>query len=252
MPLYGLIGYPLSHSLSQAYFREKFRKENITGSDYEVFPIKSISELPALLQQHPTLAGLNVTIPYKESVLPFAHERDAVVEACGAANCLKINNGKISAFNTDAIGFETSLKPLLLPEHSRALILGTGGAAKAVGWVLQQLGIQYLFVTRQSEKITEQTILYASLSEEILSEYFLIINASPAGMSPNENTFPEIKYSCITPRHLLYDLVYNPEKTVFLQKGEERGAAIKNGYEMLLLQAEAGWMIWNDEKPGLK
>lgn len=248
MPLYGLIGYPLSQSLSQAYFREKFREEHITGSDYEVFPLKDIHEFPVLLQQHPGLAGLNVTIPHKETVLQYVHERDAVVEACGAANCLRISNGKISAFNTDAIAFRDSLKPLLEPQHTRALILGTGGAAKAIAWVLEQLGIQYLFITRQPEKASAHTITYDSLDEEILSEYFLIINASPAGMSPNDDTFPAIDYSCLTPRHLLYDLVYNPEKTVFLQKGEERGALIKNGYEMLVLQAEAGWKIWNDDK----
>lgn len=247
MPLYGIIGYPLSHSLSQAYFREKFRKENIMGCDYEVFPLKDISELPALLQQRPELAGLNVTIPYKEAVLQYVQERDAVVQSCGAANCLKINGGKISAFNTDAIGFEYSLQPLLQPQHTQALILGTGGAARAVAWVLDQLNISYLYVTRQKEKINERTILYTSLSEEMITEYFLIINASPAGMLPAENTFPEIDYSAITPRHLLYDLVYNPEKTHFLQKGEERGAQIKNGYEMLLRQAEAGWKIWTGE-----
>jgi shikimate dehydrogenase len=246
MPLYGIIGFPLLHSSSQPYFLEKFRRENITGCDYRVFPLRHISEFPALIQQYPQLAGLNVTIPHKETVLQYVQQQDAVVQACGAANCLKIHNGNIKAFNTDAIGFERSLAPLLQPHHAHALILGTGGAAKAVAWVLQQRGISFLFVTRQPAKKSSNTIGYEDAGKSIMDKHALIINASPAGMLPDINTFPPIDYTLLTPAHLLYDLVYKPEKTLFLQKAEAYGTAVKNGHEMLLLQAEAGWAIWNN------
>jgi shikimate dehydrogenase len=244
MPLYGIIGFPLLHSASQPYFREKFRREGLTGCDYEVFPLQHISEFPTLIAKYPHLAGLNVTIPHKEAVLQYVHEQDAVVEACGAANCLKIHKGNIKAYNTDAIGFERSLTPLLQPHHTRALILGTGGAAKAVAWVLKKQEIPFLFVTRQPGKQNNDTIGYEAVDETIMKRHTLIINASPAGMLPDAGTCPPINYSLLSASHLLYDLVYKPEKTLFLQKGEARGAFIKNGYEMLVLQAEAGWAIW--------
>ena len=244
MRLFGIIGYPLTHTSSPAYFLEKFKQEGIAGCDYRAFPLQNINEFPALLKQFPELEGLNVTIPYKEAVLQYVHHRSAVVEACGATNCLKIQNGIITAFNTDAAGFEQSLVPLLQQGHTHALILGTGGAAKAVAWVLHQRGIQYLFVSRQTAFQNESTINYSALTSEIINKHKLIINASPAGMFPDADRFPELNYQWLTPQHLLYDLVYKPEKTLFLQKGAEYGAVIKNGYEMLQLQAEAGWGIW--------
>jgi shikimate dehydrogenase len=248
MPLYGLIGFPLQHSFSRDYFLEKFRRENIPGCDYQLFPLQHISEFPDLLKKHPELAGINVTIPYKETVLEYVHQREAVVDACGAANCLKIINGVIWAYNTDTIGFEQSLAPLLKKHHKKALVLGTGGASKAVAWVLKKKGIEFLYVSRNPEQHRENTIGYLELTDDLLHEHLLIINTTPVGMYPNVNGFPDINYHALSTHHLLYDMVYNPEKTIFLQKAEAQGAAIKNGYEMLLLQAEASWSIWN-KKP---
>lgn len=247
MPLYGIIGYPLLHTSSQAYFLEKFKREEIPDCDYQVFPLKDISDFPRLLKQYPQLEGLNVTIPHKEGVLQYVHYKDAVAEACGAANCLRIRGGEITAFNTDAIAFEESLKPLLQPHHMQALILGTGGAAKAVAWVLQRLGIHFYYVSRNPKKDASNTIGYADVTAEILRTHPLVINASPAGMLPHADTFPPISYDALTPQHLLYDLVYLPEKTLFLQKGAAQGAVTRNGYEMLILQAEAGWKIWRQK-----
>lgn len=248
MRLFGIIGYPLTHTSSPAFFREKFTREQITGCDYRAFPLAHINEFPGLLHQYPELEGLSVTIPYKETVLQYVHKRSPVVAACGAANCIKISAGIISAHNTDAIGFEQSLSPLLQTHHTRALVLGTGGAAKAVAWVLKEKGIAYSFVTRNSGSPHENTISYNKVDGELLAENPVIINASPLGMLPHEDTFPPLPYDALTPKHLLYDLVYKPEKTLFLQKGEAQGALIKNGYEMLVLQAEAAWKLWNDEE----
>ncbi|MBL7727366.1 MAG: shikimate dehydrogenase, partial [Dinghuibacter sp.] len=238
---------PLTHTSSPAYFRAKFEREAIPGCDYRAFPLAHISEFPGLLQQYPELEGLSVTIPHKETVLQYAHHRSPVVQACGATNCLKITNGNIYAHNTDAIGFEHSLTPLLQPHHQKALVLGTGGAAKAVAWVLKEKGVHHLFVTRNEQVQNENTIAYKHLDNRLLAEYTLIVNASPAGMLPHADTLPPIPYAAIGAQHLLYDLVYKPEKTLFLQKGEARGAVIKNGYEMLVLQAEAAWAIWNEQ-----
>ncbi|RTL59174.1 MAG: shikimate dehydrogenase [Sphingobacteriales bacterium] len=243
MKVYGLIGYPLSHSFSKKYFTEKFQRETITDCVYENFPLENIEQLKEVLA-NPGLQGLNVTIPYKEQVIPFLNEQNDVVKATGACNCIKIEKGKRKGFNTDVVGFEKSLKQFLQPHHNKALIFGTGGAAKAVEYVLQKLGIDYLFVSRK--KGTAKTISYHELKVEILQQHLLLINTTPLGMYPKVDECPDIAYDYLTPRHHLYDLVYNPEKTLFLQKGEAKGATIQNGYEMLLLQAEESWRIWNE------
>ena len=245
MRTFGLIGYPLSHSFSLSYFSDKFRKENISDCHYLNFPIESIRELPALLQQHPTLQGLNVTIPYKEQVVVYLTSKNDVVNATGACNCIRIDsNQQLHGFNTDVEGFEQSLRNQLRPHHTKALILGTGGAAKAVAFVLRKLHISFFFVSRQENK--QDTIHYDQLSASILSEHLLIINTTPVGMYPAENDIPPINFTDITARHLLFDLIYNPAKTLFLKEGEKRGAAIQNGYDMLAIQAEESWKIWNE------
>lgn len=244
MRQFGLIGYPLGHSFSKQYFTEKFQKEGLTDCSFETYPLVSIDEFPALLQTHPSLKGLSVTIPYKELVLQYVTDLSEEVKQIGATNSIKIEGSKLTAYNTDIIGFEQSFVPLLKPEHQKALILGTGGAAKAVQYVLQKLGIDFLFVSR-SEVPKEGWINYKQVDATIISEYTLIINCSPAGMTPHEETYPDIPYHLLTPRHYLYDLVYKPAKTLFLQKGEERGAIIHNGADMLIIQAEASWKIWN-------
>jgi len=243
MRRYGLIGYPLSHSFSQKYFTEKFQREQIADCVYENFPLADISKFSALIQQHDDLCGLNVTIPYKEKVIPFLTEQSDVVKATGACNCIKINNGRLAGYNTDVIGFENSLKPLLQPHHTKALVLGTGGAAKAVHYVLNKLGIAFTEVSRTPSKAAQ--IAYDKIGEASISEYQLIINTSPVGMYPKVDECPPLPYQFLTSKHYLYDLVYNPAKTLFLQKGEAQGAAVKNGHDMLIIQAEEGWRIWN-------
>lgn len=243
---FGLIGYPLSHSFSKKFFSEKFEKEQVGGCTYELFPIEKTETLPSLLNENPSLCGLNVTIPHKVAVMPLLNELDPAAAEIGAVNCIAVHqeNGvhSLKGYNTDAFGFEESLKPLLEHQHQKALIFGDGGAAKAVKYVLKQLGIPYQVVVR---KQTENTLLYSDLNERILNEYTVLINTTPLGMSPNLETCPPIPYEFLTPQHLAYDLVYNPEETVFLSKAKERGAKIKNGLEMLYLQAERSWYIWN-------
>lgn len=242
MKLYGLIGFPLSHSFSKNYFSQKFLKEGITDSVYELFPIETIEQFPLLLQEHPNLCGLNVTIPYKETVLPYLHYVSEEVKEIGACNCIKIEKGELHAYNTDVIGFERSLLPLLLPHHTKALVLGTGGAAKAVAWVLKKLNIDYKFVSRKRDTV----FTYEELNATVMQEYSVIINTTPLGMQPNSNTKPSLPYDAIGKNHLCYDLVYNPAKTVFLQMAEANGAVVKNGFDMLEIQAEESWRIWND------
>ncbi|MFY0253751.1 shikimate dehydrogenase family protein [Chitinophaga sp. 30R24] len=242
MKIYGLIGYPLSHSFSKGFFKEKFEKENIAGCLYENFPIPAITELPNLLAQQPQLQGLNVTIPYKEAVIPYLDELSKAAAQIGAVNCIQIENGRKKGYNTDVIGFSKSLQPLLQPQHTHALVLGTGGAAKAIMYALQQLGIAYTVVSR---KAGNGAVPYESLTQSVMEQHTLIVNTTPLGMYPQVDTLPEIPYQHLTSRHLLYDLVYNPAETAFLQKGAAQGAAVKNGHEMLILQAEASWEIWN-------
>ena len=242
MRLFGLIGYPLSHSFSKKYFTEKFEKEQLAGCRYELFPITSINELKDLVKTNKDLAGLNVTIPYKEQVIPFLDDSDKVVSQIKACNCISIVKGKLNGYNTDVSGFEQSLKEKLQPHHTKALILGGGGAAKAVEFVLRKLNIVFRYVSR---KPSVHSYSYEQLTVPIITDHPLIINTTPLGMYPSVNEAPQIPYAALTTRHYLFDLVYNPEKTLFLQKGEQQGAIIKNGYEMLVIQAEESWKIWN-------
>jgi len=240
-PLYGLIGITLTHSFSPAYFKKKFAAQHIDAS-YEAFPIPYIRALPALLENHPNLVGLNVTIPYKEAVIPYLDETDAVAQEIGAVNCIVIKNGKKKGYNTDAGAFEQSLITSLTPHHTHALILGTGGSSKTVAFVLEQLGIPYRKVSQNKK---DGLLTYEELTRELIAEHTLIINTTPVGMYPNIDTAPSIPYYAVGEDHLLYDLIYNPEETKFLHLGKERGAAIKNGFEMLQLQAEASWDLWS-------
>ena len=241
--LYGLIGYPLSHSFSKDYFAGKFKKENIHESFYEVFPIPTVELFPDLTDRCKNLRGLNVTIPYKEKVIPYLNELDKTAEEIGAVNTIKFSDGKMIGYNTDVYGFEKSLLPLLQPYHQHALILGTGGASKAVAYVLKKLEITIHFISRNK---TGNTLSYEELTPAMIAVSKLIINTSPVGMYPHIEECPDISYDHITDKHLLYDLIYNPEETLFLKKGKEQGAAAKNGLEMLELQAERSWQIWNE------
>ena len=242
MKQFGLIGYPLSHSFSKGYFSEKFQKESIFDCQYDIFPLEKIEDFVELCAQHKNIVGLNVTIPYKEKIIPFLDELDDEAKAIGAVNTIKFTNGKMIGYNTDCFGFEMSLKPLLKAHHNSALILGTGGASKAVEYVLKKLGISFQYVSRTK---SSTSISYNDLNSFIIQHSTLIINSTPIGMYPNVDIAPNIPYDAITNQHLLYDLIYNPAETQFLTKGKIRGAQTKNGLEMLYLQAERSWEIWN-------
>jgi shikimate dehydrogenase len=242
MRRFGLIGFPLSHSFSQKFFTEKFQRELITGCIYENFSLADINELPGILQKHPDLVGLNVTIPYKEKVIPFLSSQNEVVKATGACNCIKINDGNLQGHNTDVAGFEISLDKFLEPYHKKALVLGTGGAAKAVHYVLNKKGIEYMEVSRNPEG--PKQISYEDV-DDVMHDHLLVVNTTPLGMYPNTEEYPPIAYDMLTPRHYLFDLTYNPPVTTFLKKGQEKGALVKNGGEMLVIQAEESWKIWN-------
>ncbi|MGN6292057.1 MAG: shikimate dehydrogenase family protein [Chitinophagaceae bacterium] len=242
MRLYGLIGYPLSHSFSKKYFTEKFEREGLKDCQYELFPISSIEDLPQLLKKHPELCGLNVTIPYKEQVLSYLHSENELVKAIRACNCIDIRNGKLKGHNTDVIGFERSLLEQWQPHHKKALILGTGGVSKAVQYIVQKMGLAYHYVSR---KPGVHNYSYEQLTPAIMQEYTLIVNTTPLGMYPNITEAPPIPYEALTPKHYLFDMVYNPDKTLFLKMGEEKGAVIKNGADMLKIQADESWEIWN-------
>ncbi|MGZ3862083.1 MAG: shikimate dehydrogenase family protein [Bacteroidia bacterium] len=241
----GLIGYPLTHSFSKKYFSEKFARENISGYSFDTFSLENISAFPELLKKEKDLIGLSVTIPHKETVIPFLHELDETARAIGAVNCIKISGGKLTGYNTDALGFKQSIRPFLDTNHTKALIFGTGGASKAVAYVLRNLGIHFWFVSRTENKFGN-TLMYQELNADIISACKLLVNCTPVGMSPNNDKFPDIPYSSITPQHLAYDLIYNPEETVFLKKAKEQGALISNGYNMLCFQAEEAWRIWTN------
>lgn len=238
--MYGIVGYPLTHSFSPAYFNKKFETLGLEES-YELFPIETIEDFKDILKANPELKGVNVTIPYKQTVIDFLDHIDATALAVGAVNCIKIEQGKTKGFNTDVTGFTDTLKPLLQPHHTAALILGTGGAAKAVAYALQQLGITYNLVSRNKRN---GCLTYDGLDESIFQQHQLIINTTPAGMFPLTGNFPAIPYQFLNKAHLLYDLIYNPRETLFLQKGKAYGADTKNGYDMLIAQAEASWNIW--------
>lgn len=243
MKRYGLIGYPLTHSFSQKYFSEKFLRDGMTDHVYENFPIESIAALKEVLSSHNDLRGLNVTIPYKKEVLSYLDESSPAVELIGACNCIKITKGKLSGFNTDVIGFEKSLRPFLKSEHRAALILGTGGAALAVAYVMQQLGIHYQYVSRQK---ATNTITYADIDQQIIEAHTLIINTTPLGMYPSVNDCPPLPYEWISSENHCFDLIYNPAETLFLQKAAVQKATVQNGAEMLIIQAEESWRIWNE------
>lgn len=247
--LFGLIGYPLSHSFSKRYFSEKFEKEAICGCYYELFPLESIDQFPGLVQAYPNLRGLNVTIPYKQAVLPYLDYLDAGARAVGAVNTIRLREGRLEGFNTDVTGFERSLREWLaaLGRAPRgALVLGTGGAARAVVYVLARMEIGYRLVSRRP---AAGQLGYRQLDAAVLDRYPLLINTTPLGMAPRTDTRPELPYDQLGPEQLLYDLVYNPQKTLFLAAGESRGCATINGLKMLHLQAEAAWDIWNLSQP---
>jgi shikimate dehydrogenase len=243
MRLYGLIGYPLSHSFSKNYFTQKFEEERHADCQYELFPIANIHKLPDLLHQHPDLVGLNVTIPYKQQVLAYLNDASGLPETLQACNCIRIHNGMLEGFNTDAIGFELSLAPFLQAHHDKALVLGNGGASQAVKYVLHKLHIPFEVVSRKLHN--GSTMTYDDLTFSVIRHHHLIINTTPLGTFPNVQECPPIPYDALTEKHLLYDLVYNPSVTVFMEQGIARGATVKSGYDMLVGQAEASWRIWN-------
>jgi shikimate dehydrogenase len=240
---FGLIGYPLSHSFSKKYFSEKFARENISECAYELFPTKDISEISVLIASNKSLAGLNVTIPYKESVIPFLDAIDETAKEIGAVNCIKVQNGKTKGFNTDVYGFEQSLIPFLKPYHKKALVLGTGGASKAITYALKKLQIDFQLVSREAKS---NYITYDAITPEIIAQHLLIINTTPLGMFPNVETSPPLPYSSLSKNHLLFDLVYNPAETKFVLEGKEKGATVVNGLKMLEFQAEKSWKIWTN------
>ncbi len=240
---FGLIGKNIEYSFSKKYFTEKFQKEGLEGNTYENFDIPEITDFQDIIETNPDLSGLNVTIPYKESVVPYLDKLSKKAKAIGAVNTIKFTKkGKLKGYNTDWFGFQKSIAPLLKPEHKKALILGTGGASKAVAFALEKMGIGYVFVSRNEGR---NTITYEQLSPYMMSEYLLIINCTPLGTSPKTDTFPDIPYECFSPAHLAYDLIYNPSETAFLKKAAASGAQTRNGYDMLIFQAEKAWEIWN-------
>lgn len=243
MRQFGLIGYPLGHSFSKKFFSEKFEREGLTDCHYELFPIKNIGELPALLEANPQLEGLNITIPYKQQVITYLNDTENLPQGLNACNCIKINNGQLTGYNTDTVGFEKSFTKKLKTQHSRALVLGNGGAASAVFFVLKKLGIPFEVVSRQLH--AGSTYTYSQLTPDLVATHTIIINTTPLGTYPNIDQCPDIPYNAISSNHYLFDLVYNPAKTLFLQKGEEKGATIENGYDMLVEQALESWRIWN-------
>ena len=245
MKKYGLIGYPLGHSFSMGYFNEKFKNEAINAV-YENFEIPDIQDITTVIGSNPDLAGFNVTIPYKEKVMDYLDYIAPEAAEIGAVNVVKVtHNGEravLKGFNSDVVGFVNSIKPLLRPLHKKALVLGSGGASKAVEYGLRKLGLETIKVSR-TEK--DNTITYGQVTPELLSEYKVIVNCTPCGMAPHFDECPNLPYDSIDDSFLLYDLIYNPEETLFLRKGKEKDATVKNGLEMLLLQAEEGWNIWN-------
>lgn len=248
MDKYGLIGYPLGHSFSISYFNQKFADEGIDAV-YENFEISTISLLHEIIDSNPNLKGLNVTIPYKEKVIPYLDSISPEARAIGAVNVIKIiHEGKntiLKGFNSDVIGFTQSIEPMLEKHHKKALILGTGGSSKAIGFGLKSLGMETVSVSRFERP---GTIQYSAITPEIIKEYNVIINCTPCGMYPNVDECPELPYQAMDNRNILYDLIYNPDKTLFMEKGERYGANVKNGLEMLLLQAFASWEIWNGKE----
>jgi shikimate dehydrogenase len=242
---FGLLGKNISYSFSRGYFTEKFEKLKLKKYKYVNFDIQQIKDFPAIIGVEKNVRGVNVTIPYKEEIIPFLDKLDETAKNIGAVNTIKFTKrGNLKGYNSDVVGFENSIKPLLKSHHKKALILGTGGASKAIAFALNKNSIKFKFVSRNPEGKKE--ISYDSLSEEILLKYTVIINCTPLGTFPEIEKCPDIPYQFITDAHLLYGLIYNPEVSTFLSKGKEKGAIIKNGFEMLQLQAEESWRIWNE------
>lgn len=248
MDKYGLIGFPLGHSFSKSFFNEKFQNEGI-DAEYINFEIKGIDELPEVLATNPELRGLNVTIPYKEKVLSFLDYISVEARAIGAVNVIRVDHKGddvvLKGYNSDVIGFTKSIEPLLETFHRKALILGTGGASKAINYGLKSLGLETVLVSRFERP---GTIQYKDITPDVVKEYNVIVNCTPSGMFPHYDECPDLPYEALDNHNLLYDLIYNPDETLFMKKGRERGAQTKNGLEMLL-QAFASWDFWNgDEK----
>lgn len=245
MDKYGLIGYPLGHSFSISYFNEKFANEKI-DAEYINFEIPSIDDFPEVLASNPELRGLNVTIPYKEKVMSYLDTISPEARAIGAVNVIRVehkgNETKLKGYNSDVIGFTRSIEPLLERFHKKALILGTGGASKAINYGLKSLGLETVFVSRYERP---GTIQYNKITPDVIREYNVIVNCTPCGMYPHIDECPLLPYEAMDSRTLLYDLLYNPDQTLFMRKGAEHGATVKNGLEMLLLQAFASWEFWN-------
>jgi shikimate dehydrogenase len=240
--LFGLIGYPLTHSFSKKYFDQKFAANEFTDCRFENFPIESILEFPRIIDTYKNLRGLSVTIPHKRTVIPFLDDVRHIPSELNACNCVRIDKGYLTGYNTDHIGFQKSLLPLIKPWHKKALILGTGGAAAAVSFVLHKMDIPFLSVSRN--KTGESILTYGEIDQNIMEEHQLVINTTPVGMYPEDDRSPGIPYGFFTQKHLAYDLIYNPGKTLFLEQAEKNGATIKNGEEMLEIQAEENWRIW--------
>jgi len=242
---FGLLGKDISYSFSRKYFTQKFEKLGLDNFTYVNFDIPEIEEFPFLLyHREDEYRGINVTIPYKEAVMRYLDEIDEDAQNIGAVNTIKVtDDNRLVGYNTDFYGFQKAIEPLIKKHHKKALILGTGGASKAIAFALKKMNIEYKFVSR---KVDENMFLYSVLNQEILDEYTVIINCTPIGTFPNVNEAPNIPFEFITKNHLLFDLIYNPEESKFLKEGKKRGAQIKNGYEMLELQAEKSWEIWNN------
>ena len=240
---FGLLGRNINYSFSKGYFTDKFNTENFTGCTYENFDIPEITDFPGIIENTSDLKGLNVTIPYKETVLPFLDKLSKNAVLIGAVNTIKITKkGTLKGYNTDYYGFKKSLQPLLQPHHKKALILGTGGASKGVAFALDKLNIPYTFVSREAK---ENAIDYNQINATTFDNYQIIINSTPVGTSPNVDASPLIPYEFFTNKHIAYDLIYNPAETQFLKKAKQQGAQIKNGLDMLIFQAEKAWKIWN-------
>lgn len=242
MAEFGLIGYPLGHSFSKTYFLEKFKSEKL-NHQFELFPIETIDDFPSLISKYSALKGIAVTIPYKESVISYLDAVSKEAEEIGAVNCICFQDGKLKGFNTDVIGFEKSFVPELRSFNKKALILGTGGSSRAVQFVLAKIGIEFKLVSRSKSDL-DSTINYADLDEKVMNQFTVIINCTPSGMYPKETEKPDLPYTFISDQHYLFDLVYKPAETLFLKEGKSRGARIKNGFEMLVLQAEENWNLW--------
>ncbi len=244
--IYGLIGFPLTHSFSKTFFNQKFESEHINAR-YLNFELPDIGDLMEAIAEYPRLQGFNVTLPYKEQVIDYLDEIDPIAEKIGAVNVVRVEHRKngvwLKGYNSDVIGFCDSIRPLLKPWHTNALVLGSGGASKAICQGLLDLGVEPIVVSRSKR---EGALTYEDLTPEVIAEHKVVVNTTPLGMYPRMDTCPDIPYDCLSPEHLCYDLVYNPEETLFMRRSAEHGAVVKNGLEMLLLQAFAAWQIWNN------